>query len=267
MIRDKDGKEIKLRAVRANAGLHAAYRRKLLALISEMAHSYAYWLRAQYRQTPPQMAQDETPAKQLQRELKKLGRRWDKRFDETAPKLARWFAQSTANRSDAALRKILRDGGFSVKFQMTRAMRDVLDATINENVSLIKSIPAHFHTEVEGLVMRSVTAGRDLSFLTRELQHQYGVTRRRAEFIARDQNNKATAGLRRARELDLGITKGVWLHSGGGREPRPTHVRNSGKEFNLNLGWPDPALKGKRIWPGTEPNCRCTWRPVVQGFS
>ena len=268
MIRDQAGKQITLRAIRPNVGIRAAYRKKLLALVDQMARSYAWFLRAQYRETPPRMAADATPAKELERELKKLGIRWRKNFDDAAPKLAAWFAQSSAARSDAALKKILRDAGFTVQFKITPAMRDVLDATVAENVSLIKSIPAEFHTQVEGMVMRSVTAGRDLSDLTKDLQKRYGITRRRAEFISLDQSNKATSMLRRAREVDdLGLDDGIWLHSHAGKQPRKTHVKNHGKKFYVRDGWPDPALNGKRIWPGTEPRCRCTWRPVVAGFS
>lgn len=267
MIRDKAGKKITLKPIHANAGIRAEYDRRLIALIREMAKSYAWFLRAQYRETPPRMAQDRTPAEELQTALRKLARRWKKNFDEAAPKLAKWFARTNLSRSDSALQKILRDAGFTVKFQVTPAMRDVMDATIAENVALIKSIPEEFHSKVEGMVMRSVTEGRNLSTLTKQLQARYGITYRRAKFISLDQNNKATAMLRRAREREVGIEEGTWLHSGGGREPRPTHVANSGKRFSLKDGWPDPALKGKRIWPGTEPNCRCTWRAVVKGFS
>ena len=53
-------------------------------------------------------------------------------------------------------------------------------------------------TNVEGLVMRSVQTGRDLRQLTTDLQEQFGVTRRRAAFIARHQSNKATASMTRA---------------------------------------------------------------------
>jgi len=266
-LKGKTGKSVVLRPVYANAGIRAEYDRKLTALIREMARSYAWFLRAQYRETPPRMAIDRTPAQELETALRKLAQRWKRNFAEVAPKLARWFARSNLSRSDKSLQKILRDAGFTVRFQITPAMNDVLAATVAENVALIKSIPEQFHIQVQGMVMRSVTEGRNLSTLTRELQKRYGVTRRRAEFISRDQNNKCTAMLRRARETEIGISEGVWLHSGGGREPRPTHVRNSGKRFNLQEGWPDPALGGKRIWPGTEPNCRCTWKPVVKGFS
>jgi uncharacterized protein with gpF-like domain len=265
-LRDKTGKEIVLRPVWANAGIRAAYRRNLDDLIREMQTSYVHWLRAQFRETPPRMAQDATPAKELKAALAKLGKRWQRNFDEASEKLARWFARSAASRSDAGLRSILRKGGFSVKFTMTPAMRDVLDATIAENMSLIKSIASEYHTQVEGLVARSVTAGRDLSFLTDELEKRYGITRRRAALISRDQNNKSTSMLQRVRYVELGITEAIWLHSSGGRVPRPTHVKNSGERYNIVKGWYDPAVK-RFILPGELVNCRCVARPVVKGFS
>jgi SPP1 gp7 family putative phage head morphogenesis protein len=267
-LHNADGKEIALKAIRPNIGIAAAYRRKLLLLVNEMATSYAHWIRAQYRRQPPEMAQDASPARELGQEIKKLGKRWDRRINDLAPQLARWFAKSAGSRSEAGLKKMLRDAGFTVKFQMTAAMRDVIDATIAENVALIKSIGSEYHSQVEGLVMRSVTAGGDLEQLSKDLRHRYGVTRRRAELIARDQNRKATASLRRARETELGIEDGIWLHSHGGNEPRPTHVKQDGKRFNLKTGWfdTDPKVR-KHILPGELINCRCTWKPVIKGFS
>ncbi|MGO9304212.1 MAG: phage minor head protein [Candidatus Korobacteraceae bacterium] len=257
-----------MRPVWPNAGIGVDYRRRLYALIDEMARSYMWFLRAQYREKPPILAQDATPAAELLKALKKLGSRWEKRFDEGAKKLAAYFAKSASKRSDAALKKILRDAGFSVKFTMTKAMKDVAQATVAENVALIKSIPQQFHTEVSGLVMRSVTAGRDLSGLTDELQERYEITRRRAKLIARDQNQKATAVFTKVRQTEVGITEAIWLHSHGGKEPRKTHLANSGKRYNIASGWFDPDPKVKRnIWPGELINCRCVSKSVVKGFS
>ena len=255
-----------LRVIRPNAGIASEYQKKLNSLIDEMARSYAWHIRAQYRRKPPEMAQDASPAKALEAVLKWLGRYWEKKINAAAPKLAAWFARKAGNRSDEALRKILRDGGISVKFQMTSAMTDNIDAIVAENVALIKSIPQEFHTQVNGMVMRSVTAGRDLHSLTTELQDRLGVTRRRAEFIASDQNSKVTSNLRRVREIELGLDEAIWIHSHAGKVPRPTHVANDGKKFSLKDGWLDPAIN-KRIWPGTEPRCRCSWRPLIKGFS
>ena len=266
MIRDKIGKQIILAAVRPNAGLRAKYRKRLLALVEEMATSYRHWLEARWRANPPEMAADASPAKELERELRRLAKRWGKRFDEAAEEMAAYFAKASAARSDAAMRSILKRGGWSVKFKMTAPMRDVMNATIAENVGLIRSIPEQYHTEVVGLVMRSATAGRDLATLSDELSARYEITRRRAEFIARDQQNKMTANFTRVRQVEMGITEAVWLHSAGGRNPRPTHVRKSGKRYDVQKGWWDPAVQ-EYIWPGILPNCRCVSKPVVKGFS
>lgn len=257
-----------LRPVRPNCGIEAAYRRKLYRLIDEMARSYAYWIKAAWRKNEPVLAQDATPAADLQREVRRLSKAWQDRFDEGAPELARWFSLSASRRSDAALKAILKKAGFTVKFKTTRAVRDVLDASIAENVSLIKSIASQYHTEVEGMVMRSVQAGRDLGSLTKDLQKRYGVTRRRAALIARDQNNKATAVITRVRQVDLEITEAIWQHSHAGKKPRKTHLANDGKRYNPAVGWfdPDPKVR-QRIWPGMLGSCRCTSRPVVKGFT
>lgn len=257
-----------LRAVRPNAGIEADYRRRIVALIDDMARSYARWMRAAYRKSPPVLAQDATPAAELQAALNELAKRWQSNFDDGAPKLAKWFAKSASKRSDAALRKILRDAGYSVEFRMSPAMRDILRATVEENVGLIKSIPQEFHTQVQGIVMRSVQTGRDLAGMTKDLQKRFGVTRRRAELISLDQNNKATSALMRARQTEMGIEEGIWMHSHAGREPRPTHLANDGARFNVAEGWYDPDPKVRRkIWPGELIRCHCSWRPLVKGFS
>jgi uncharacterized protein with gpF-like domain len=238
------------------------------ALIVEMQASTLYFVKAAYRANEPRIAQDETPADALQRAIKGLAKRWLKKFDEAAPKLAAWFAQATQKRSSDALKKILKDGGIAVEFQMTPAMRDIVDATVHQNVALIKSIPAQYFGEIEGMVMRSVQTGRDVGALTKDLEARYGVTRRRAAFISLDQNNKATAAMTRARQLEAGLDEAEWHHSGGGRYKRPTHVK-AGRErtrFKIAEGWFDPAV-GEHIQPGQLIRCHCFSKPVVKGFS
>lgn len=264
----KSPKDRILRPVHPNAGIAVAYRKKLDALIEEMATSVDYWLKSAYRNNEPRIAQDELPATALRRALRKLSERWQRRFDEAAPKLAEYFSKSVDKRSAAVLRKILKDGGFSVEFRMTPAQRDILQATIQANVELIKSIPAQYLTQVQGSVMRSVQTGRDLGVLSKELQEHYGVTKRRAAFIARSQNNLATASMTRARQQEIGITEAIWMHSAGGKTPRPSHVK-AGRDktrYDVKVGWFDPDV-GKNIFPGELPNCRCVSRAVVKGFS
>ena len=254
-------------AVRPPAAVAATYRTRLLRLIAEMDNSVCYWTSARFRQTEDQrehlrMAMDATAADDLQGALRNLRRRWSRRFAALADDLAAYFAKASRDRTDAELKRILKRSGLSVDFKPTRTMREALDAIVAENVSLIRSIPEQYLGRVEGAVMRSVLEGRDLAGLTADIRQIYGVTRRRAELIARDQNNKASAALQRVRYGELGIERATWRHSRAGREPRPSHVANDGNEFDVREGWLDPAI-GKRIWPGTEINCRCVAIPVM----
>jgi SPP1 gp7 family putative phage head morphogenesis protein len=256
-----------LRPVHANAGVEAQYRRKLIRLINAMYVDVRDRIRRLYGDHEPAiLAMDAVPADILAKAVKAMTARWQAEWDALSWDMANWFATDVDERTMYAMKAALKKGGYAIRFQKTPAMNDILAATVNQNVGLIKSIPAQFLGEVEGLVMRSVQSGRDLEQLTKDLRARYQITRRRAELIARDQNNKATSALRAAREKEAGVEEGVWLHSGGGKEPRPKHVAANGKRFKLSEGLP-VGDDGGFVMPGQEINCRCTWRAVVPGFS
>lgn len=225
-----------LQPVRANAGFEALYRKRLESFLRGMSDDIERQVVALYAGKPPEMATDDTPVAALRALLTRLSRKWQARSNTMAQELSDYFAKGVAQRSDAALKSILRRGGFTVSFQMTREVSDVIQAIIGENVSLIKSIASQHLSEVEGVVMRSVSAGCDLKLLTDDLQSRFDITRRRAVFVARDQSNKATSAIARSRQTSLGITEGIWRHSRGGNHPRKDHVRFSGQRFNLKEG-------------------------------
>lgn len=254
-----------LAPVRANAGIEAKYRKAMLKLVDAMNDSVIYWIESAYRNNEP-IAMDALPASEMELAIKKLVRRWQRNFDRAAGEMADHFAEDVSDRVDGALGNILGKAGWTVRFKMTEAQRDIIGATVNQNVALIKSIPRQYLLNVEGMVMRSVQTGRDLGQLSKDLQKELGVTKRRAALIARDQNNKATSALENARQRELGITEAIWVHSSAGKVPRPTHVKNDGKKYDTKKGWYDPAVK-EFIFPGQLINCRCFSRSVIPGFS
>lgn len=249
--------------IHPNAGAEALYRRKLVKLINDMAEEVEKEILVKYKKNPPRFAQDTIPADELQRLIQRLMRKWKKNFEEVSQKLAEYFTNDAQKRTDRLFMKHLREVGWTVDLKMTPQLRDVLKASINEQVSLIKSIPIQYLSDVEGLVMRSVTRGRDLGYLSEELKKRYGMTRRRAALIARDQNNKATAVITATRQLQFGIKKAIWLHSGGGKEPRPKHVAFSGKEYDVAKGAPIGDKPGEYCHPGELISCRCTSKSIV----
>lgn len=241
-----------------------------------MARSCRYWLGAAWRRTPPEtttlvreaedMALDASAAEDLAATMAKLGAYWIKRFEEMAARVAARFADGAARHSSTSLARTFRRYGWTVSFRPTPAERDVLRATVAENVSLIKSIPQEHLKSVEGSVMRAVQAGQDLGALYEDLRHRHGVTKRRAELIAIDQNSKVTGALQKVRYLELDIQTATWMHSGAGREPRPHHVAMNGKSYEVAKGMWDPVER-KFIYPGQLIRCRCSSRPNVPGFS
>ena len=255
-----------LKPVHASAGIAAEFSKRLRALIAKMHASCLWWVRAAYRANAPEIAQDATPASILRAAIRKLTARWTKRFDEAGAKLGAWFAQATQNRSTDAMKKILKNVGISVEFQVTPAMADIAQATVTQAVSLIKTIPAQHMAKVEGAVMRSVQTGRDLGALTKDLREIAGVSEKRAALIAKTTNNQATAAFTRARQIEAGITEAVWLHSSAGKVPRPAHVAMNGRKYDVAKGMWDEDER-EWVFPGSLINCRCLCRPVLAGFS
>ena len=252
-----------VRAVHANQGVEAAYRKALQRLTAEMHGSIEYWLKAAYRKEPPRvaaLAQDASPAKYMQRVLAGLAKRWQKRFDDGAEKIADAYLRAMFDTSDKSFKAALKDAGWSVDFAMTPAVKDAFDASLFENVGLIKSIPQQYLQQVEGVVMRSYGAGRDLETMVKDLKALYPKASHRAELIARDQSNKANAVVNRARQMELGLTDAIWMHSHAGKVPRPDHVAANGRRYKIAEGC---KISGQYIQPGTEINCRCTSRVVL----
>lgn len=263
-----------LREVRPNAGVEAAYRARLVGMIEAMHRSIVYWVEAQYKANPPALAMDDrasfgsitegSAAVAMRKAMANLAWKWQKAFNNGARDLARYFADKSMSAADGQLKRILAKSGFSVEFKLTPSARDAYQAVLAENVGLISNIAEQHLTQIEGIVMRSVATGRDLKQLSGDLQTQFGITKRRAALISRDQSNKATAVITRVRQQGLGITTAVWRHSHAGKHPRPSHVAFDGKEYDIAEG---AFLDGEWVWPGTAINCRCTSRSVIKGFS
>jgi len=257
-------KPIHVNPVRPNLGLEIAYQRSVNRMLDRMQGAIMAAVTASWRRKPPELASDESPAAALQALMGRLSREWEAGFEEFARTKGRSFGNDAAAQADRSFSAQLRKAGFTVKFQPTRAWNDVKQATIHANVGLIRSIPAEHLTAVEGIVMRGVQNGRDMHAISEALQHQFGVTKRRAAFIAHDQSNKATAAITRVRQAELGITEAIWLHSGGRRHPRPEHVAFSGKKYAIDKG---AYLEGKWVWPGTAINCGCVCKSIIPGIT
>lgn len=272
--KNADGsKSVAVRPIRTNAGLQAQYHRLLLKQVREISKEVSRAVLEQYKQDGPAIAEDETPAEKLSRLLSGLRERLAQSVEREAQNLGSWFVSRVSQNVHARQREAFKAAGigdFVVGFTTGEVQKDVFSALINENVSLIKSISSQYLTDVEGLVMRSVTAGRDLAALSRDLKARYDITARRAAMIARDQSNKATQALSRAANIDAGFTRAEWMHFPGRKSSRATHEAMQGKQFDLRVGCKVPNVAGSKdpdigryIQPGECINCNCSFRLIL----
>jgi uncharacterized protein with gpF-like domain len=237
-----------------NAGVEEAYFRKLDALITRMMARVKKAVAEDYASVAATFAQDAMPS-------------FDDEFYEEAERIAWGFAQNAGKHTRATLIIALEKAGYTPSRlrslrRRPEQLNSVIHSIITENVALIRSIPDQTRTRIWKLVAESLERQRDLGTLVKELEKIEGITRRRARTIARDQNNKITESVSLVRTQALGITEGLWMHRGGAKIPRASHVQMDGERFNLAEGLYDPD-EGRNVMPGELINCHCTYRPIL----
>lgn len=258
-----------------NLGLQVWYRKELLKMVREMSAKTEKELARAWKGALPKIeleakqaagemvtANDASPAVELTKVIKKLRKYFDTHFQELGEKVSKKFAKRAKNGADVSLKAILKEEGFTVSFGMTRQLNDILQATVAENVNLIKSIHTMYFDQVQTVIMQAVKNGRDMEYIRKELTERFGVSERKAKIIARDQTNKAMQTISRARALETGITKARWVHIPGAKTSRETHKHFDGKPFDLNKGRYDKDV-GRYVQPGELINCNCRFRLIV----
>lgn len=263
-------KTTRLKPINYNAGNIKWYQKQLLAEIREMNDEVRHEIVNAIRDNPlaqdANLAMDANPVEMIRKMLDVLSGKWVRDFINKAKSWSDEMIDKTQTAVDRGLLAAARRESMTINMQWTDAMLEKREAIIAENVSLIRSIPEKYFTEVEGMVYRAVARGGDRKMLADEIERNFdkrhGITRRRAEFIARDQTRKATSALSAARQQAAGIVEAEWVHSGGGNKPRHSHVKagRERKRFKLSEGC---LIDGEYIMPGQLPNCGCVWRPVL----
>lgn len=250
--------------IRPNAGIGKAYSRALVSIVQRIKSDVNAELVKEFKRQAKQekMAMDGI-TDWAAHVIDYLVSRWERKLDDLAPQLAAKFVNRTVTNYESLMKTHLRRAGFTVRFQITDFQKEALQAATEVNVGLIKSIGSQYLERVQGQVWKCVTDGYDLSTLSKDLSKTYDITKRRAEFIARDQGAKAHAAIEKAKRLELGIKKAIWMHSHAGKKPRPSHMAANGKEFDVSKGM---YLDGEWVQPGELINCRCCSKSIIEGI-
>ncbi len=162
---------------------------------------------------------------------------------------------------------------FSIPFAELEDAKEINAAknfAVRANADLISTIPDEYFGDIVEAVQNNFLGIKTNGLtLAGRIQQIGGISKRRAEFIARDQTSKNTAAFTQIRHQFLGIEEYTWHNVGdervvgrpGGVWPKPTrghgnHWVREGKKFSFDK----PPFDGP---PGHAYNCRCRPAPIV----
>ena len=136
-------------------------------------------------------------------------------------------------------------------------IRTALQERIVENVSLIKTIPKKFQSDLKASFLEEFAeAPFDRQRLTSMLSGTYHSAGYNLRRIARDQTTKAIGQFTELRQKQIGVKEYRWSTSDDSRV-RLTHQHNEGKVFS----WDEPpAITGN---PGWDIQCRCVAVAII----
>ena len=256
------------KALRPNAGISADFAKPITKLIGLMYRDALRELTKVFDDTSFTSAMDASTSSQARIIMNWLMRKWSKRFDDTAKSIVDRMIARTLKNSSVTLGLSFREVSKDFEIDTTlinERLNEVIKASTQEAVMLIKRIPERFLGDVQGQVMRSITTGKGMKDLVPYLTKKYNGDIKHARLTAADQTRKAYQSINTSRLKTLGIKKFVWIHSGGGKAPRLDHIKMSGNEYSFD----DPPVIGKmygnevRGLPADLPNCRCICKPII----
>lgn len=112
--------------------------------------------------------------------------------------------------------------------------KDNIDAWISDNVDLIKTLPQDGLDRMKNIIHEGYTNGRTTTDVMKNIKLSYGITKRHAQLIARDQTAKLNAQITWKHHKDAGVEKYRWSDSGDSRV-RKRHAELHGHLFFMRI--------------------------------
>ncbi len=250
------------------AGIMVRYESAILTLVRKMTKETKAAVKSFYKK-PVVKATFDSKESDAIKAAKALTDYLNNRFEEL-------FSGSAFNIADSMLNEVDEVSGKSTRLNLKQASKlttidlssidkgtqSIIKASVIEGANLIKSIPQQYMDRVKEMITDSITKGHGLAELIPNLENIDGMSDRRAKNIAYDQTRKAYAGLNLKRSLNVGVTQGEWIHSGGSDHPRETHEEMDGEIFDLDEGLFDEDV-GDYVLPAELPYCGCSYTPII----
>ncbi len=136
-------------------------------------------------------------------------------------------------------------------------VQETMEDILARNVALVRNVSDQTRGRIADIVFRGLQNRTPAREVAKEINAALQLGRKRSLRIAMDQTQKLSASLDRDRQLQLGMKKFEWVHSGK-IHYRPEHLARNGKviPWNSEIGKKDP--------PGFQPFCGCKAKGVLE---
>lgn len=153
--------------------------------------------------------------------------------------------------------------GLAIAPELTPEMREELAREYSGNMELdIKNWAMESIRRLRQRVSDNAFKGMRAADLAKALQHDWGISRNKARFLARQETSLLMSKFREARYKSAGVSKYRWSSSGDARV-RESHAALDGHIFT----WDSPPIvdpaTGRRGHPGEDYGCRCVAIPLI----
>lgn len=148
--------------------------------------------------------------------------------------------------------------------KLSAGMREVISKEWAQNLNLyIQKWTDQNIIALRQTVMQNTFIGGRSKSIVSDIQKNYGVSKAKAKFLARQETSLLMSKFRESRYKDIGVGKYRWSGSMDERE-RHDHKRLEGKVFS----WDEPPITnlktGQRNHPGEDFGCRCVAIPIIE---
>lgn len=249
----------------SNEAIQHYYQKRLESITKAMNYDYIKQIKAFYAKYQHYLVFDNNNSvDKLAKLIESIGNTWQIKFDKLSKLLADRVIKNIKLDEISKFAKLRKQYPFLLKAGKEQLrLTNVVQSQLIENVALIKSIPQQYHDKVLFSVTKSTGVGGDAGQLFNNIMDLGESTKKRAEFIARDQTMKATTAINRQQAIETGLTKAVWNKSIAGKTHRLSHAEANGKVFDIAEGC---LIDGEYILPRTKPNCKCSYSLILPDY-
>ena len=194
--------------------------------------------------------------------LQQMLTRYADLLDPWARAVAHRFVEEIARRDERAWATYSRNFSRALELEVrTAPTGEMLQRFLEEQVSLIKSIPLDAAKRVHEIAVGNLYSGARYGELMQHIMETGNVTRSRATLIARTETGRVSTGLTMVRAQHIGSEGYIW------RTIRDRVVRDSHRHMEGKFcRWDSPPV----VEPGKPPyhagqiyNCRCFAEPII----